>query len=414
MTEETLFEHRGHTFKVTDTKPDPSTIKAGSWVRICHDPYEGKSDIVALVLSCKLFWPRNPSDIGPAFLEDDYLLQLARNGDQADVFKQRFSEDYIELVELVLPQTLHPTEDLPKKAHRANLDIVVCLDGTWNENERQDTNVHRITRFVDRNHAIINYYSGVGVGGLRLQNGLDGMSGRGVFRTVRSAFTFVRANHKDGDRIFIFGFSRGAYAARHLAGMIARIGVNAHPEIGFDDYRRSVVDASSDYVGFNGTNVHFLGLFDCVPGNQIYAVKRANRRMNNPVVESAIRNVAHAVSQDERRWSFRPLILKKNGQQLFSQRWFPGCHFDIGGDQNEPLNNFVLTWILTHALRCGLSLSGGLSQEFDPTAPPKPWEYVTTKLGITCRRSEVEGADLVESAINREQLRKTISDLTRL
>ena len=113
--------------------------------------------------------------------------------------------------------------------------------------------------FVDKNKAVMNYYSGVGVAGISLQNGLDGVTGRGVFRTVRSAYTFVRANYRDGDRIFVFGFSRGAYAARHLAGMIARIGAQAHPEIGYEEYRKSVLRSGSGQADdHNGSDVHFL------------------------------------------------------------------------------------------------------------------------------------------------------------
>jgi uncharacterized protein (DUF2235 family) len=240
------------------------------------------------------------------------------------------------------------------------------------------------------------------------------MTGRGVFRTVRSAFTFVRANYRDGDRIFIFGFSRGAYAARHLAGMIARIGIKAHPEDGYEQYRRSAGDSPRAVNHARGTDVQFLGLFDCVPGNQIYSIKQANHRMNNPFLESRIRNFAHAESKDERRWSFKPLILLKNDQESFSQRWFPGCHFDIGGDENRPLNDFALTWMLTQALTCGLPLSGGLSEPFDQAARPNPKEYFTTTLGLTCRRSKLPEADLVENTISSEQLRKEISALTRL
>lgn len=413
MSQEAVFEHLGHAFKVANSSPTPSDIKAGHWVRICYDPYENKDDIVALVLSCRAFWRNNPYGDGRGLM-DDHQLHLARNGDHADAFMQFFTDEHIELLERIDPHHGRPEEESPVMG-RGKLDIVVCLDGTWNENETQNTNVHRILSFVDRDRAIANYYSGVGVGGMRLQNGLDGASGRGVFRTVRSAYTFVRANYKDGDRIFIFGFSRGAYAARHLAGMIARIGVNAHPEVGYKDYRQSVLRSGSGQGECNkGTDVHFLGLFDCVPGNQIFSVRNVNRQMNNPVLEPRIGNFAHAVSRDERRWSFKPLIMIESGQTLFAQRWFPGCHFDVGGDENQPLNDFALVWMLTQALACGLALSGGLDEPFDPTARPKPRIYWSTRMGLECRRDKLPDGELVESVITREELRKTISDLTRL
>jgi hypothetical protein len=164
--EEVIFQHSGHTFKVTNTRPDPSNIKAGDWVRICYPPHDSKSDIVALVLSCNVIWRKYLN------LPDDHLLKLARDGDRADVFEQLFSEEYIEIVEKMGPQTDPAHEESSDKGHRSRANIVVCLDGTWNDNEMQDTNVHRILGFLDKDRAIVNYYSGVGVGGIRLQNGL--------------------------------------------------------------------------------------------------------------------------------------------------------------------------------------------------------------------------------------------------
>jgi hypothetical protein len=93
---------------------------------------------------------------------------------------------------------------------------------------------------LDKRRSTGNYFSGVGIGGRMIGNLLDGASGRGVFRTVRAAYTFVRGNFIANDKLFIFGFSRGACAARHLAGMIARIGIHHHTEVGYDENRRSL------------------------------------------------------------------------------------------------------------------------------------------------------------------------------
>lgn len=100
MSEQDIFDHRGHKFRVLDTEPQPSSIKAGDWVRICHDPYSSKPDIVACVMACRPIWPLNPNAGAgePAYLPDDHLLELARDGDHTDVFQQLFSHEYIELV----------------------------------------------------------------------------------------------------------------------------------------------------------------------------------------------------------------------------------------------------------------------------------------------------------------------------
>lgn len=100
MNYEDIFEHRGHKFKVLDTSPQPGAIKRGDWVRICYDPFSSKPDIVAYVVSCRLIWPLNPNAQagGPGYLPDDHLLELARDGDQTDMFEQFFSHEYIELI----------------------------------------------------------------------------------------------------------------------------------------------------------------------------------------------------------------------------------------------------------------------------------------------------------------------------
>lgn len=369
-----VFEHRGHRFKVVNTKPDPKNIKTGDWLRICYDPYDGKPDIVAYVISCRLIWPlnKNRGADEPAYLPNDYLLELARDGDHSDVFEQLFSHEYIEVVEKI-----EADDDLQKRPLRGKKNIVVCFDGTWNQNELQNTNPHRIIGLLDKRESISNYYSGVGVGGL-LDYGLDGITGRGVFRIVRSAYTFVKANYLEGDLIFIFGFSRGAYAARHLAGMIARCGLDWHSEATYDHYR-SILRNHSQEDG-RGCEVRFLGLFDCVPGNQLYMMRKASRGLNSPVLERRIKNMAHAISRDERRWSFKPLIFEQNNQDIFEQRWFPGYHFDVGGDANNKLNNFSLAWILIQACRCGLSLSGTIPLDFDPVAQGQcsDWRFTNT------------------------------------
>src|SRR5205823_13848725 len=99
-----------------------------------------------------------------------------------------------------------------------------------NDNERQNTNIHHFFSMLDKSQTPAHYWSGVGIGGWAVGNALDATMGRGLFRIMRSAFTFVKGNYQRGDQIFIFGFSRGAFAARHLAGMIARLGLGRFAE----------------------------------------------------------------------------------------------------------------------------------------------------------------------------------------
>lgn len=108
-------------------------------------------------------------------------------------------------------------------------NIFVCLDGTWNNSVSSDipsTNVYALFLSVARENQVKSYYPGVGSHTGRLGNVLYGATGKGVFQAARLAWQQIAANFTDGDRVFIFGFSRGAFAARHLASMIVRHGLH--------------------------------------------------------------------------------------------------------------------------------------------------------------------------------------------
>ena len=120
------------------------------------------------------------------------------------------------------------------QAHRvdrmATKNIVICMDGTGNRGGRtRGTNVWRIFNSVDRNRVTpkqITYYDdGVGSDGFRPIRLAAGAFGFGLSRKIRNAYAFLAENYEEGDRIYLFGFSRGAFAARSLAGMICRCGL---------------------------------------------------------------------------------------------------------------------------------------------------------------------------------------------
>lgn len=396
------FVHLGIVFKVVCSQPKKEDLAVGQWVRVLRgDPFEPKEDVVGTVISHSTFWA-NTIDDG---LRDDYRIVVATDGDGNVPYPLYLWEPF----EIIEPQSpsladklLNERRRTSRPGPRAPMDIVVCFDGTWNQNETQSTNVHRILGLVDKTRSISNYYSGVGIGGRVISNLLDGLSGRGVFRIVRTAYTFVRANFIAGDRLFIFGFSRGAYAARHLAGMIARVGINHHMELGYDQYRLSLINTPIVHRQ-SGPGVHFLGMLDCVPGNQLYTFGRSSQIVNNPVLEPSILNFAHAVSRDERCWSFRPLIFKKTRQRRFNQVWLPGYHFDLGGDQNPPLNNFALTWMLAEACECGLTVSAIPDLPSDPTKRGRCSDWLTTKLGLACVRARLPDAALIADQPNASE-----------
>ena len=113
--------------------------------------------------------------------------------------------------------------------------LIVCCDGTWNDADSagEFTNVVRIARAIlpvdhrgDKETAQIVYYqSGVGTGADLVQRVLGGSVGMGLSRNVRDGYGFIASNYCPGDEIFLFGFSRGAYTARSVAGLIGYAGL---------------------------------------------------------------------------------------------------------------------------------------------------------------------------------------------
>ena len=282
-------------------------------------------------------------------------------------------------------------------------NIIVCLDGTWNNSvsgSTPSTNINLIYQSLSRDNQVQEYYSGVGSHVGSLGAWLNGASGKGVFVQARSAWKFVAGNYQDGDHIYIFGFSRGAFAARHLAGMIARHGLRTYAgniEEGFRDWQRSVRQPCTH----PRATVHFLGLFDCVPGNHLYLWRDRSRHLNSLDIEPGIQHFRHAVSAHERRWAFRPLIFQRGGDQLsFDQRWFPGYHSDVGGGDKVAvgLSSFALWWMLREAYGLGLDFQNimcpqhkhghalGVVSSADPEEAPISSDYLTTRLGLSWDR----------------------------
>ena len=112
--------------------------------------------------------------------------------------------------------------------------LVVCCDGTWNKPDSQTvTNVEKIARTVQSDpgatggvHQLVYYVSGVGAGSYGADKLLGGAFGFGLFHNVIACYRFLAQNYEPGDEVFIVGFSRGAYTARSVAGMVGRVGLD--------------------------------------------------------------------------------------------------------------------------------------------------------------------------------------------
>src|SRR5262245_23741441 len=269
--------------------------------------------------------------------------------------------------------------------------LVICCDGTWNSaDQEQDkvtgelcvTNVLKVAcRLKKKTDAgmpqIVYYDQGVGTGNFidRVQGGA---TGEGLEGNINDTYRFLIANYEPGDRIYLFGFSRGAYTARSIAGMVRRCGilkrkfVTEYPNAKAL-YRRNVPADDAEAIKFRqqygiepNTNVHCVGVWDTVGalGIPLRAFAMANQRKYQFLDTSLSRTVKfafHALAVDEHRGPFKPTLWDNEpaAGQTVQQVWFAGAHSDVGGGYpDHRLSDIALAWMMQAATTAGL--------EFDP------------------------------------------------
>jgi uncharacterized protein (DUF2235 family) len=245
--------------------------------------------------------------------------------------------------------------------------LVLCLDGTSNRYCRANTNVIKFLSLLDKRapDQLVYYQPGIGT---IVPPGVYGRIKNWVvtrldlaFATllkfhVQDAYRFIMRYHEHGDQIYIFGFSRGAYTARVLAGMLCKVGLLAQGNeellpFAWDMYARERNDEEAS--GFRDTfarvvPVAFIGVWDTV-SSVGYLLQQHNfaYTFDNPIVSK----MRHAISLDERRAYFRQNTYKeppRPGQDVL-QVWFPGVHCDVGGGYAEnqcALSKGALAWMV--------------------------------------------------------------------
>ncbi|MBL8439234.1 MAG: DUF2235 domain-containing protein [Zoogloeaceae bacterium] len=274
--------------------------------------------------------------------------------------------------------------------------IVVCMDGTWND-PTERTNVYKLFRTLpgpeesvaeagalrqhlrkDTPELFALYLEGVGAKG-RSQGILGGSLGLGLHDRVIDAFILVSRIYRPGDKFWIFGFSRGAWAARSLAGLIAKAGLLENP--GSDD---AAVRAESLWLRFKegklddrGTRfwqtagdaqpIRLVGVWDTVGalGIPIFNGLRVVDGLEARLFEFADTDLStrvefgrQALALDETRFDFTPTLW--NDRAGIRQAWLPGVHGDVGGGYaHTGLSDGALQWMIdeVNGLASGLTLA---------------------------------------------------------
>jgi uncharacterized protein (DUF2235 family) len=250
-------------------------------------------------------------------------------------------------------------------------NIVVCCDGTGNEYGDRNSNVLKLYSILPKSDGrqITFYDPGVGTFNLppaiskpaRLASRTLGLAfGRGITANIADAYRYLMRTYEPGDKVFFFGFSRGAYTARAAAAMLYKCGLLDPRNDNLLPYALNVFKHERRpriYGGFRRTfsrpcPVHFLGLWDTVKSvGWIYDPLTLPFTRRNP----GVRVVRHAVSIDERRCFYRQNLwgLPDAGQDV-KQVWFAGTHSDVGGSFPESecgLSQIALQWMIGEAER---------------------------------------------------------------
>lgn len=228
-------------------------------------------------------------------------------------------------------------------------NLVIGCDGTWNDNDTgARTNVFKILNAC-LNKNLEKYYT-EGVGTAHWEALPGGIYGANIDRQILGAYNFLwkmfrnKDWDKDQNRIFVFGFSRGAYAARRLAGLVSFAGIpkkDADRELGWNLYLNKDVDSMAQLKAegrFFDHPIEVLGVWDTVKTT-------TDPDFDDHKLPKAVVRGYHAMAIDEKR-TFFP-ILKWNANKRARQVWFAGVHSDVGGGYEKTgLSDTALQWMI--------------------------------------------------------------------
>lgn len=312
--------------------------------------------------------------------------------------------------------TIAPATEQPK-------NLAVFLDGTWNAVE-SNTNVWRIKSLcapisAAGSQQLVHY--DVGVNGF-----LGGTFGRGLNKNVREAYEWLIEQYSPGDNIFIFGFSRGAYTARSLSGLIAKHGLlKRGAPLGiaqiYKRYQRSedrtlyklfelleekklenvTLEESWMMKYSQRAPIKVVGVWDTVgevgvPALSVEGISRSKFHWMHTGLRLPILNGYHALAIDEHRKNFLPTLWtvrkpKDPNEKVadprplasVEQRWFVGAHANIGGGcDSDLLAQLPLRWMMKKASLHGLSFRNDIEIEGDVLGAPVSDSYQEFAYGL--------------------------------
>ncbi|WP_259993491.1 DUF2235 domain-containing protein [Sulfitobacter sp. S190] len=311
------------------------------------------------------------------------------------------------------------TDISPSRGPQTHL---VILDGTMSTlSPGDETNAGLAYKLAQEMGGQLSIYYEPGLQWRDWRSTHDVVAGRGINRQIRRAYGYLASRYRPGDRIFLMGYSRGAYAVRSLAGVIDRVGLlEAHHATERNvrlAYRHYECNGETPAVrqfaeGFCHADVpiEMVGVWDTVKSLGINApvlwrLSVARHAFHNHALGDHIKRGYHALALHETRVVYRPVLWQTTERDVdrIEQMWFRGTHGDIGGQlggrhEARPLANIPLVWMLERAENAGLPLPEGWQKRFhcDVTAPSIGTFAGWGKVFVT-RRKRVVGADPSEA-----------------
>lgn len=290
---------------------------------------------------------------------------------------------------------LHRTEAHRPAVSRAPVTHVVILDGTASSLDAgEESNAGLTYKLLCEapNRATLSIYYEAGIQWTDWKATHDVATGRGINRQIRRAYGYLASRYRPGDRIILMGYSRGAYAARSLAGVIDSVGLLQARHATARNVRQAyrhyqsappdiVMQAFRDAWCHDAAPVEMIGVWDTVKAlglrlPLLWQFTEPQHAFHNHRLSPIVRRGFQALALEETRAVFAPVMWEDDGSDgRIEQVWFRGTHGDVGGqlggfEAARPLANIPLVWMLEKLEACGVALPEGWQGRYpcDPSA----------------------------------------------
>ncbi|CAE6404999.1 unnamed protein product [Rhizoctonia solani] len=325
-------------------------------------------------------------------------------------------------------------------------DILVFMDGTGKDGhldpgtQNLPTNVWRLYKLADtapkersKRKRICLYIPGIGSArnSLAIKRWLIQVYGSRIVDQVMLAWEYIHINYREGDRIYLFGYSRGAFAARKVASLLNRMGLSDAGRNFLEKWRQCerTLPWNPELVPSKPIPVHCIGVWDTVGAVYSPVFRLRQNVIGTPDTESVASSVPrssiysssfifrfppnlvyafHALAFHENRMRFRVNLFERPGKGIaLKQVWFPGSHSDVGGGGKEiDLPKISLLWLLGE-LRPHLNIGDGNTQ-YPETKRLKPsdayheskWKQLVDRCETRLDSKALRKNDLVHISVN--------------